>query len=334
VESGTNIRQKMIRPTLSYTFKKNFQGFLSCLIILILLTNHNNVKGMNKTDDLSRRLLKLYPVDIVKQSFGKKGYQKELIRDVVSSKSTNDILDFAHDSLDYTKQHIYIFSFDKPFKEKGLDRKKIPISLHSEESIIDGVKFNCFSKVEYDVINIEEKSYTEEKLYFLQPISITANEKHLIVQFTKLEKDIGSFFTKSIKAFTKSQKNHETEIIPQLKDYFNAHCKLTVCDLNKGIKAIWDADIVDAKQPSWKDDYSTDTKTMDEDYTFKSKYPVQYKAMLRAPLYKTVFKYIKPDNAFVTRFTIDPLKGFISTSVQSKTNKQISNVITSILSNN
>jgi len=127
--------------------------------------------------------------------------------------------------------------------------------------------------------------------------------------------------------------NDESIVIETINQHFNGLMP-SVCDLNRGIKHLWDDDIVDSKYAKWKKNRSTTTETMDENYTLKNQYPVIYQDLINSPLRKMIFKYLPDDEQLPDHFTIDPGNGQISIPLYPNNENQNKNVVTEIISNN
>ena len=64
---------------------------------------------MNSEKKILGRLLKLFPVKILKEHFHLELVGEALYRDILNTKIKSVINDFAYSNLDFTKQHIYIY---------------------------------------------------------------------------------------------------------------------------------------------------------------------------------------------------------------------------------
>ncbi|WP_239786172.1 hypothetical protein, partial [Tenacibaculum finnmarkense] len=168
---------------------------------------------------------------------------------------------------------------------------------------------------------------------FKQPFVILINKSHIVFYATILEKNMNAQVDKRRSVLKVEKKNDEDVVIESICKYFRSFSPYC-CDLNKGIKFLWNNDVIDSKYASWKKSKSTTTETMDEDYTLKSQYPDAFKDLMNSPLKKTVFKYLLKDEDFPDHFTIEPSVGKISFPLYPKNEKQSKNVVTKIISNN
>lgn len=285
----------------------------------------------NTIRDLHKRLLRLYPIKIVKEHFEQTGNAVDVIEAITGDGSQQVVRNFAFDKYSYTKQHIYIYDLDLNFSLDRMDG--FPLEIVTTKNEGNGVfKFLCFGKVTYNVIlNNPLESTT---LKFFQPILIVATKKSLQIHFTKLEKNVSSFFDEDRAAIRTSQTNNEAEILQEIITHFNEHYALTPTDINKGIKNLWDKDFIDCKKVQWRRNNSVAMETMDEQYLYKSENPVDYKETVKKPLVKTSFKYLKEDEYFCDDFDADPGVGQLNIPKFPKNENQINNVITEILSRN
>ena len=286
---------------------------------------------MNTEKNLSKRLLKLFPVKILKDHFKPESVSEELFDEVVSKNIKANIDAFAYGNLEYTKQHIYVYNFGTTLDVLNINYTSFPLPIVNKSSSAGEVSIVISPIVDFKVIL--SNPFEETVLKFNQPFKIVLSDKHLVFYVTILEKKINSYFQNDRQVLNIEKINDENFILEQICNYFDRNNPM-VCDLNKGIKRLWDSDSVDCKYAKWKKDRSTTTETMDEDYTLKSQYPDVYQNLISSPLKKMLFKYIKEDDLFPEHFTIDPSVGQISIPIFPKTSNQNGNVVKTILSNN
>lgn len=279
---------------------------------------------MNTSKKLLERLVKLFPVKVVKDYFN------TTIEDVMNKPETA-VKNFCFANLNSTKQHIYIYNIDKKFNVNTYDENNFPVKVYSKTIDTINSSFICYQLIEFTVTLIEP--YETKTIQFYQPILVNFIKKHLVIQITILEKNINTYFggrvvVKSVRDIS------EEDIINNIRHYFDAEYTTRICDINKGIKTMWKNDLIDSRHVKWKKNKSTATEVMDENYTLKQQYPDVYNDLVKAPLNKTVFKYLKEDDVLVDHFTTEPTYGELSVPIFPKTPNQISNVISQILSSN
>jgi len=108
---------------------------------------------------------------------------------------------------------------------------------------------------------------------------------------------------------------------------------LSASDLNKGIKALWAGDLIDAFRIKYKKPGSTNTQNMDEEQGLKKIDPKVYEELQKFPLYMSVFSALGALSD-VGQFSADPSKGFIGFTKYSKDEGSGDELIRQILENN
>ncbi|HRD40961.1 MAG TPA: hypothetical protein PLC65_20195 [Bacteroidia bacterium] len=282
---------------------------------------------MNTEKELSLRLLSLFPTRLIKEHFGCG------ISEVLNRKNHDSIKNFALNNINNTKQHVFILELKKNFNSKSFKVAGFPIEIYKND--IPNGSLICSHTIEFSVKIIHENSnsVTKSIIKFIQPILISFLGKHIIVQMTILEKNLNHYVNGG-KVFEPIRNVTEDEIITQICSLFLEEYDAGICDINKGIKFMWENDLIDSKHVKWKKKRSTAIETMDEEYTVKQQYPDLYKSLIQSPLNKTLFKYLLDDGELVEHFTAEPSYGTINIPIFPKNSNQINNVINKIISNN
>ena len=286
---------------------------------------------MNTERDLTKRLIKLFPVKLLKEHFNSEQVSEDLFNDILNKNIKSVIDAFAYVNLENTKQHIYVFDLGFSINRQNLNLSAFPIPIIKQSTINQETIIIISPIVDFRVILSDP--FEEVILKFHQPIQIVLKDTHMICYATILEKNMSSHFTDNRRVLNVEKVNDESFILEQICNHFSI-LNPSPCDLNKGIKYLWANDYVDSKYAKWKKDKSTTTETMDENYTLKTHYPDVYQGLINAPLKKMIFKYIKDDKLFPEHFTIDPSVGEISIPLFSNHINQNQNVVREILSNN
>ncbi|MFM2306162.1 MAG: hypothetical protein RLZZ367_831 [Bacteroidota bacterium] len=288
---------------------------------------------MNAPRNLIERLLKLYPVDYLKEQFNIVGGNQSTVIETVLAQNTQDALkNFSIHNLNRTKQHIYIFTADNNFTRQHVLSDNLPINKVSQNST--GGIHTVFG---YNTVGFESvvlNPFEETILRFYQPIKITARDNHLMIQVTKLEKNIDSYFPENRKVVDVKRIPEEETAISEIVTFLSTGRVIEVCDINRGIKHLWRNNIIDSKYVKWRRSRSTSTEAMDESYTLKNQYPEIFDSLINAPLTKTIFKYLRADENLCRHFSVDPGQGQIGIALYPQNDNQIDNVVNSILSNN
>lgn len=286
---------------------------------------------MTNNRDLIKRLLRLFPTNILKSYFNLKGNNDEIIEIISGNSNAASIIDFAFQNQAFTRQNIYLFEFDSAF-DHAIINSSFPLKVEKEYQVSNEYIYFCLPETEYSVYlsNPTEKV----NISFLQPITIHIKNKSLIAICTKLEKNIQTYFPDIREAKKASVRNDEEVTIKNLIEFFKLHYNVTSTDFNKGIKAMWHVDDIDCHKIQWRNPHSITNETMDGTMTFKNKYPNEYSKIILTPISKSIWKYLLPNEYLCEGFSADPTNGQLSITKSPKTPNQVQNVITKILANN
>lgn len=288
---------------------------------------------MNSDLDLIHRLLRLIPVvelkKLVNDPKGKN--QLTLIQEVQSTKTLDEVKREVVRFYGHLKQHIYIFSL------RG------SLSSNVIQSLIEG-HFNSsngkdyfFKKYTYKVKAIDNRPTSAVRgvlesidVVFLQPCTVEIRNNYVIIAFTILEKSLHSYLPQYGIYEAKSDED-EDDVVSDIQSTLNG--SLHRLDINRGVKSMWNNDIIDSKYLTFKRTSSTTREVMDEDLTFKETYPSDYQDVLNSPLQNTTFRIINQHNIFCD-FVSNPTEGTVSIRKYPDDINQIENVISEIIRNN
>jgi hypothetical protein len=287
---------------------------------------------MNSPSNLYQRLLKLYPVKILKEHFDPEATtQVEIIPEIIANSNADAIKQFSMDHHNYSKQHVYFFRLGHSFDRFGFNFNGLPFNLEQEILIDGSYVFKFLPIINYNVVLGDP--IEEQILKFYQPVTLIVNGNTLMIQMTIMEKNIDYYYG-GRKVYESNKEGGEDYLLKIIKEHFETFFVLETLDLNKGIKKLWEDDIVDSKYAKWKKSHSTTTEQMDEEYTLKQKYPDLYKELIKSPLNRTIFKNITENEDICSHFSMDPTKGFLTISIYPDNLDQTKNVINKILTNN
>ncbi|WP_298903284.1 hypothetical protein [uncultured Psychroserpens sp.] len=282
---------------------------------------------MNSKKELLNRVLRLYPYNNVKSHFGEKAKNRaELIDDILSQTPEEDIYDYCYSNFGFTRKHVHIFEkisskIDLSTSFDVLYSKVESTSLGTENFYI--IKSNHNIKV--------IQPYQELDFSFPWPIKITQLKDETIFEFTILERNVAPYLPEGLELLQSQRTLDELEFLDICKTKNKLH--FSPVDLHKGIKHMWDKDIIDALQADWKKPKSSSKVTMDESYTLKKAYPKLYEQIMKSEITKTNFCFLN-DGDFSKRFRIEPKDGTIAFPLYPKTNDSNINVILDILKYN
>lgn len=283
---------------------------------------------MNSRHEITSRLLGLFPKQVIARAFGgKKAKKDELLTDIARGLEEQDILNFVHDNIDFTRQHVYFFTHD--IRKLGdLPTKLVSGKLGLVQG--DGIIVEYFGLYDVSYTVFLQDPYEPVSLLFKCPLRLILNKDLLGIHFTILEKNLQSYFGDR-KVLTTRRAIEEKDIIDLVVNELGKHGTINSCDLNKGIKELWDHDYIDALEIQYRKDRSTSKEVMDEEYTFKQQYPELYKEAMLMPLVKVLFKFLVDRDKYCNHFVIEPTLGKITFPVSPKEKEHNLNVIRKIL---
>ncbi|MGI6339382.1 MAG: hypothetical protein ACOXZV_08410 [Bacteroidales bacterium] len=288
---------------------------------------------MNTDSDLLYRLLRLYPVSVVKSNFDTDNrVQIPMLHEIVSKIPREAINEFAVNNLGFTKQHVFIFNNPVRFHDAASHNFK-PES-HYVSFNNEGIKSDVyFIEQDYNLIVSEKENGNIARmvLRFRQPMVIELNINHIILKFTILERSPSSYLDDyEVLKFTRVFEDEQ--IVEQFVQHFRSiySADLHRLDINRGVKHLWNNNFIDAISIKYKRTASMATEVMDEDFTFKSQYPEKFNEVMLSPLRKHAFRFLINQDDYCD-FVVDPTEGMLSFNKYPTSINQIYNVITEIL---
>ncbi|RZK33296.1 MAG: hypothetical protein EOO61_15565 [Hymenobacter sp.] len=257
-----------------------------------------------------------------------------MLPEIAANYSAAAIRDFVVDKIGMTKQHNYFFRLGSKFNRSKLERKDLPMEVISELHKDGNYIFFCLPVVEYDLALFPPGTQFTMQLY--QPTRIVVSGKDVVIQTTILERSASSYMDvpKDQRLIEILRRNTEEVYIQKILDIFRKSNTIGILDLNKGVKAIWAGNSIDATSVSYRGDKALTTQSMDEKCTVKNDMPDTYKDIVKRPLSKTIFRPLNEKEQFSRNFTVDPSKGILRTSTYPEHPDQTWNIINAILRNN
>lgn len=242
----------------------------------------------------------------------------------------NEVKQFAQASAGLTKQFVYV--------RTGVPLSKAASSVLPDAELVSNEKQDgkiehfYFLELVYDVILREPLEAA--KLKFLWPVRVVFEPGHFRVHITLMEKNVRSYFPLERKAISDGRNLSEEDIIFKICETLKIDPLASALDLNKGIKAMWEIDLIDSLTARWKEPKDTTTKTMDKDCLLKRDNPQAYKGLIKAPLLKTAFAFLEESDKFPSHFWSDPTLGQVTIPIFSENESIAENVIREILKHN
>ncbi|RKF36067.1 hypothetical protein BCY89_28015 [Sphingobacterium siyangense] len=292
---------------------------------------------MNNEENVLARLLKLYPVKVLSQVFdSKERLQEKIIKEVIDTYTVDSIKEFSYENFEITKQTVYVYDIrNKYVHRENINGKEIDVTILAQTISNGTFLMHGYHEVTYD-IKMYKNLVEEISVVLFQPFKVKIVGNHLIISVTKLEPNPKSFFDDNVTIINASKENFDSILIDNILSYFDGKFNIrpSQCDLNKGIKALWDSDIIDAKELSFRKTSSRAKEIMDGEELFKDKYPEEYKEVMKKPLELCTFRYLEDDLEWPKHFVCDPRIGKISFNIYSENDQQTNNVLDGIIGNN
>jgi hypothetical protein len=285
---------------------------------------------MNTSRVLIKRLLDLLPIQVVKDQYNLKGNAGDVIEKVSGSNTIDSLKNFVFENIRWTKQNIHLYTLNKKFNRS--DISNFHYAVEKEVSLGTVYQICLLPEVTYSVYLSNPTS--KQDIVFLLPVVLKIHNKSLIIHFTKLEKKISSYFGADREAKQASVIDDEDQVLRKVIDKFEQAYTVTKTDFNKGIKDLWENDLIDCQKIQWRKSDSIANEKMDGNLTFKQKYPQDYQQIIRKSLENTIWKYLLQDSLMCEKFSTNPSMGIISITQFPNDVNQVNNVITKILAGN
>ena len=253
------------------------------------------------------RLVNLYPVHVLRESWAFKGKKDEIVEEIVRRAERRNLKVFLDAYLSCCKQHVYLFSHRND--PADLPRFRIP-DAEKEYDVTEGATRRVLyvAKLDYRVIFTEP--LREETLTFLWPIRLDFTRSNLVVRFVTMEKDLRTYVVEPSRTVWRSLT--ETQVLDHLHGVLT---DLTRLNINRGLKHLWDADRIDGLLAKFQKPDSTQTETMNGEKGLKQTYPNLYREVRNAPLSNVVFKVLNKEGEMklgLSSFSADASKGSLS----------------------
>jgi hypothetical protein len=289
---------------------------------------------MNSVASLKYRLLRLFPVAVVKSQLNPEGKTQGEMLTELQAQSDAVLVQFAFDNFGSTKQHVFLFEHDGTLNALN-NQTLLDHGLVACHQTPGKITYTYLFKHHYDVKAVHtETGYEVLDVVFRQPILITITPDHVSVALTILEKSLKGYLQDYEVLYAK-RRLEDQDVIEMVKNGFMDSVGVTLdpLDLNSGIKALWTANTIDSTSLKYKRASSVASVIMDEEFLFRQENPAEWLQVMNSPLKKTVFRYVVPSDD-LCNFECDPGAGSISFNVYPKTINQIDNVVSQIIAAN
>jgi hypothetical protein len=280
------------------------------------------------TDDLIN-LLELFPISKIKEHWPKfKGHKEDLAKDVVASEKRPAIVAFVDKYFSCCKQHIYVLGHADEVK------KSPPAGHAGGERVLeqqDKGEGSALYLYRAEFTAVLTDPYEDATLKFLWPFRFEFTKTNVFIRLVVIEKNLSAHFGDREYVAAKKVTDEEVLIAAMLK---GVGVPLGKTDLHKGLKKLWKDDSIDCVRVLYKDPYSTESTTMDEEVGIREKKPELYGALLKVPLLSAKFKIKSKELSGASGFYTVPADGYIGFTRYSESASDTDNVVREILKHN
>lgn len=270
--------------------------------------------------DEVRRLLELFPASLLKEQFGASGDKEQICRAAAERGDHAQIAEFVATNLGRCKQHTYVVS------NSELDIS-VDIAFESADALAqDGEGRSLFlGRVSYTVY--VRDPFEAVPVNFLWPIRVEQRRDFKVLSFVVLERDPSPFANRPV--ITAVRHVDEKQTVRALNElgFFPR-------DLNRGVKALWAEDYMDAFRTRFKKPFSTTTEIMDEERGIKQNNPQLYEEVQRLHMFDTLFRVHPSKETSVKHFNVNPTTGKIAFTSYSDDAGDTDEVVRAILERN
>jgi hypothetical protein len=271
--------------------------------------------------DVRQRLLELFPVSNLRSSFSVKGSKESIAGSLArrtGSSQFDTIAEFVDENVQYCKQHIYVLSHSGD--------AELPESIPDGEQVLASKTHALYlARTTIQVVKLDPPEY--DSIDFLWPVRIERSSHHVLVRFVVLEKAISSYFDRDV--IVRGRSLSEESIVASLR----VDGTLGITDLNRGVKALWDNDKIDAIKVKYTKPGSTNTQTMHEAKGLKKYDRKAYADLLKYPLSMSIFE-THDEFKHIEHFAADPTMGMIGFTKYFKEGENGNELIRQILKSN
>lgn len=280
------------------------------------------------------KLLDLFPVSSVRATWSEKaGHKDELLKSVAKKAAHQEIIAFIKENIGFCKQHIYVYSHDDVFgAQMFLD---LTDCIKAAEWREDGWQKALFT-VRYSYKVALRNPFEEVQVPFIWPFLVERNKSNFIARLVIMEKSITSYLDG--KEYYKAERDLDDEgivrAIVKSPQQEAGQESPKVVDITKGIKHLWENDVIDARIVNFKKAKSASREVMDKNFLLKRDNPAEYQKAIKAPLFRTLFQAFKSDKILEFDFTAEPEKGFIGLSKFVEQKGDVDYVVREVLRHN
>ena len=290
---------------------------------------------------LKERLLHLFPIATIRGSWpaavmDDKLSKTELVTKVVTSIGEPELLEFVCQHFSETRQHIHLFALaprtlsDLPSGARYLGDET---AFRTKNSSKRREAFFLL-KVKHDVILIDPLENLS--LDFLWPARVILESGRAELRLTTLAKNIGDYVPEERRYTRHRVSLTEESLVANFTTSLAKYFKTKPLDLNTGVKSLWRDGLIDSAAVRWKRSYSTSAESMDPREMLRLRYPALFDDIMKAPLFKTEFRFMQDAQDYVDVFTADPTRGILTFPrfSEASAGTGLDNVVRAILGKN
>ena len=288
---------------------------------------------MNDRKSKILRLLDLYSVESLKQGFNLNGQKQAVLADA-ASRSDSEIEKFVRANFPITRQHAFCYENSSG---KLPSNPKAPLFagrlLDVKTTHGETVHFYIAQEeVEY-VVEDSSGGLSRKSIELLWPIQVHLTKHYFLVRCTILERDVSEYLNGGKPYGQGKRKVDETGVLVEVSKSVGDPNWIPL-DLNKGIKALWDDDVIDALSVRFKKARSTAQEEMDGELTVKANDTALYRQLIARPLHATVFLCMKNQDEMGRGFFCNPTTGVFRFNRYAKGIESTDHVLGKVLSSN
>jgi hypothetical protein len=284
----------------------------------------------NAPSKVALRLLEAYPLDVLRAEFNVKGDTKQVTEAIIAKTTIKDLKLDCLRLMGHCRQHIYLF--DHPLKAGQLPTDFFGDNIEEKQVIVekaDRVEHEYLLRLKYEFVIVVGETAKRRWLFLWWPVKLIITPKVLQIRATIMERD--TRLGKGI--YYDSRTIDDAGIVLSVQAGFPPGLTFLPLDINKGVKALWDAeDVIDSSYAAHKTANSLDTSDMDKGHSIKKDAPEKFKKMLAEPLRKGVF--FSEEATLPQAFAADPCEGRLAVRRYSEDLNAVNGLVEAILKHN
>ncbi len=273
----------------------------------------------------------MYPVDLLKETYDAKGVWGDVVEAILKKTNVNDIKEDALRLMGHCRQHVFVFGHD--LKAGNLPKKVLTQNIECENLSVDKTdktEIEYLLTNKYHFFEVKGESAIAHKSFNWWPVKIVVQPGYLQLRVTIAERH-----NKTEPPFYFKERDLDEKIIVgSVHAALGAKAGLFPVDLNRGLKKVWESNVIDSKFVTRKGDKSVDTSAMNTGFTFKKDLPGRYKELVADPLRKSVFEATSDKDGLPPSFAIDAEEGFVAFRGFPRREDAINKIMDLLIQNN